>query len=155
MFLVIYQRKNKLYFSTVNKLTDKLTVTNEKMETVKLGYRNKIRSYAFNGWDDFKKIYPELKERFALRILFLENRFKEKTQVKFTVMLLNNPFMDVVIKEFDEDNGVPNDEVASKAIEVFDVSDVHLAEQEFRFNADEINLEDGKTLSWFFDKESE
>ena len=45
MFLVIYKKGNKLYFNTVKRLTEKFTVTNEKFETVKLGYNNKIRSF--------------------------------------------------------------------------------------------------------------
>ena len=99
MFLVIYKKGNKLYFNTVKRLTEKFTVTNEKFETVKLGYNNKIRSFKFDGWEDFKRIREELR-KYSLRMYVACVRYPNKREIKLVLELMKNPFYNIMIEEY-------------------------------------------------------
>lgn len=130
MYLVLYKKKNKLYFNTVDKLTEKFTVTNEYFETVNLGYRNKIASYKFNDWNDFKKIKDELK-KYGLRILISKSCGKGSKSINLVIMLMNNPFYAMTLKKEDYSG---DDEL--KLIEINSIDDWHFAEDEFSFESD-------------------
>ena len=130
MYLVLYKKKNKLYFNTVDKLTEKFTVTNEYFETVNLGYRNKIASYKFNDWNDFKKIKDELK-KYGLRILISKSCEKGSKSINLVIMLMNNPFYAMTLKKEDYSG---DDEL--KLIEINSIDDWHFAEDEFSFESD-------------------
>lgn len=135
MYLCIYKRNNKLYFNVNKKLTEKFCVTNEKMETVKLGYNNKIKSWRLNSMADFKLIIGELKQ-YGLRMLIMQNAFRKVTQVKFTCLLLNNPFYDIVLDEKNIESDIPENEVETQAIELKTKEDWELAEEKFDFQSD-------------------
>lgn len=130
MYLVLYKKKNKLYFNTVNKLTEKFTVTNEYFQTVNLGYRNKIASYKFNDWNDFKKIKDELK-KYGLRILISKSCEKGSKSINLVIMLMNNPFYAMTLKKEDYSG---DDEL--KLVEINSIDDWHFAEDEFSFESD-------------------
>lgn len=130
MYLVLYKKKNKLYFNTVDKLTEKFTVTNEYFQTVNLGYRNKIASYRFNDWEDFKKIKDELK-KYGLRILISKSCEKGSKSINLVIMLMNNPFYAMTLKKEDYSG---DDEL--KLIEINSIDDWHFAEDEFSFESD-------------------
>jgi hypothetical protein len=130
MYLVLYKKKNKLYFNTVDKLTEKFTVTNEYFQTVNLGYRNKIASYKFNDWNDFKKIKDELK-KYGLRILISKSCEKGSKSINLVIMLMNNPFYAMTLKKEDYSG---DDEL--KLIEINSIDDWHFAEDEFSFESD-------------------
>lgn len=140
MYLCIYKKKTKdsykLYFATTNKLTDKIAITNQEFKTVVLGYKNKIQSYKFNELSDLKRIYPELKEKYAGKIYVIENRYKDKTQIKLVVFLLNNPLWEVGIHERDELNEVDEGKCNTRTIEIESIEDWKLAEKEFDFQSD-------------------
>lgn len=130
MYLVLYKKKNKLYFNTVDKLTEKFTVTNEYFQTVNLGYRNKIASYRFNDWEDFKKIKDELK-KYGLRILISKSCEKGSKSINLVIMLMNNPFYAMTLKKEDYSG---DDEL--KLVEINSIDDWHFAEDEFSFESD-------------------
>ncbi len=130
MYLVLYKKKNKLYFNTVDKLTEKFTVTNEYFQTVNLGYRNKIASYKFNDWNDFKKIKDELK-KYGLRILISKSCEKGSKSINLVIMLMNNPFYAMTLKKEDYSG---DDEL--KLVEINSIDDWHFAEDEFSFESD-------------------
>lgn len=130
MYLVLYRKKNKLYFNTVDKLTEKFTVTNEYFQTVNLGYRNKIASYKFNDWNDFKKIKDELK-KYGLRILISKSCEKGSKSINLVIMLMNNPFYAMTLKKEDYSG---DDEL--KLVEINSIDDWHFAEDEFSFESD-------------------
>lgn len=130
MYLVLYKKKNKLYFNTVDKLTEKFTVTNEYFQTVNLGYRNKIASYRFNDWEDFKKIKDELK-KYGLRILISKSCEKGSKSINLVIMLMNNPFYAMTLKKEDYSG---DDEL--KLVEINSINDWHFAEDEFSFESD-------------------
>ncbi len=130
MYLVLYRKKNKLYFNTVDKLTEKFTVTNEYFQTVNLGYRNKIASYKFNDWNDFKKIKNELK-KYGLRILISKSCEKGSKSINLVIMLMNNPFYAMTLKKEDYSG---DDEL--KLVEINSIDDWHFAEDEFSFESD-------------------
>lgn len=130
MYLVLYKKKNKLYFNTVDKLTEKFTVTNEYFQTVNLGYRNKIASYRFNDWEDFKKIKDELK-KYGLRILISKSCEKGSKSINLVIMLMNNPFYAMTLKKEDYSG---DDEL--KLIEINSIDDWHFTEDEFSFESD-------------------
>lgn len=130
MYLVLYKKKNKLYFNTVDKLTEKFTVTNEYFQTVNLGYRNKIASYRFNDWEDFKKIKDELK-KYGLRILISKSCEKGSKSINLVIMLMNNPFYAMTLKKEDYSG---DDEL--KLVEINSIDDWHFSEDEFSFESD-------------------
>jgi hypothetical protein len=105
------------------------------METVKLGYNNKIKSWRLNSMADFKLIIGELKQ-YGLRMLIMQNAFRKVTQVKFTCLLLNNPFYDIVLDEKNIESDIPENEVETQAIELKTKEDWELAEEKFDFQSD-------------------
>lgn len=136
MFLVIYKKGNKLYFNTVKRLTEKFTVTNEKFETVKLGYNNKIRSFKFDGWEDFKRIREELR-KYSLRMYVACVRYPNKREIKLVLELMKNPFYNIMIEECEAVNpDIEGGNTGIKVIELWDESDWKFAEKEFNFSSD-------------------
>lgn len=136
MFLVIYKKGNKLYFNTVKRLTEKFTVTNEKFETVKLGYNNKIRSFKFDGWEDFKRIREELR-KYSLRMYVACVRYPNKREIKLVLELMKNPFYNIMIEECEAVNpDIEEGNMGIKVIELWDESDWKFAEKEFNFSSD-------------------
>lgn len=136
MFLVIYKKGNKLYFNTVKRLTEKFTVTNEKFETVKLGYNNKIRSFKFDGWEDFKRIREELR-KYSLRMYVACVRYPNKREIKLVLELMKNPFYNIMIEECEAVNpDIEEGNSGIKVIELWDESDWEFAEKEFNFSSD-------------------
>ena len=133
MYLCIYKRKNKLYFATVKKLTDKIAITNQDFKTVVLGYKNKIQSYVLKGVDDLKRILPELREKYACNLYILENKYSDKTQIKLVIFLLGNPFWEVALCDKEQANDVEEGKCATKTIQIETVEDVKQAEEEFDF----------------------
>ena len=106
MYLVIYKKGKKLYFNTVKKLTERFLITNQNFETVKLGYRNKIASYKFDGWEDFKKVKEELK-KYGLRMYVAEVKSSTNTMIKFVCELMGNAFYNMAVKDTEETNEIP------------------------------------------------
>lgn len=136
MYLILYKRKNKLYFNYAQKLTDRFTVTNEKFETVKLGYKDKIKSYKFNSWDDFKLIRDELKQ-YGLRMYIAEVKLTDKTQIKLVIELMNNPLYVIVLVENEAQNDdIIDGETGIRVVELFDKSDWDYAQEQFCFESD-------------------
>lgn len=135
LYLCIYKKNNKLYFATTRKLTDRIAITNPEFKTVVLGYKNKIQSWTLNGLSDLQRIYPELKEKYAGKIYVIENRYKDKTQIKLVVFLLNNPLWEVGIHERDEANEVDEGKCSTRTIEIENINDWKLAQQEFDFQS--------------------
>lgn len=136
MFLVIYKKGNKLYFNTVKRLMEKFTVTNEKFETVKLGYNNKIRSFKFDGWEDFKRIREELR-KYSLRMYVACVRYPNKREIKLVLELMKNPFYNIMIEECEAVNpDIEEGNMGIKVIELWDESDWKFAEKEFNFSSD-------------------
>jgi len=133
-YLCIYKKKNKLYFATVKRLSDRIGITNQDFQTVVLGYRQKIRSFPLNVTGDLIRFYPELKRDYAGKIYIIENRFKEKTQIKMVMFLLNNPFWEVALHEREEENDVEEGKCSTKSIEIETKEDIELAEKEFDFS---------------------
>lgn len=140
MYLCIYKKKTKdsykLYFATTNKLTDKIAITNQEFKTVVLGYKNKLQSYVLNDLKDLKRILPELREKYACNMFVLENRYKDKTQIKFVIFLLGNPFWEVAVCNKDEENDVKEDKCLTRTIQIENIKDWELAESEFDFSSD-------------------
>lgn len=137
MFLAIYKRGNKYYFNFVKKLTERFTVTNEKFETVKLGYRQKIESYPFNGWGDFRAVKKILLEKYSLRMYIAEVRFSDKTQIKLVLEMMNNPFYSLVLKETQEENAdVIDGDSGIRVVELWDKTDWDYAQEQFKFESD-------------------
>lgn len=136
MFLVIYKKGNKLYFNTVKRLMEKFTVTNEKFETVKLGYNNKIRSFKFDGWEDFKRIREELR-KYSLRMYVACVRYPNKREIKLVLELMKNPFYNIMIEECEAVNpDIEEGNPGIKVIELWNESDWKFAEKEFNFSSD-------------------
>lgn len=139
-YLCIYKKKSnnghKLYFATTKKLTDKIAITNQEFKTVILSYKNKIQSYRFNELSDLKRIYPELKEKYAGKIYVIENRYKNLTQIKLVVFLLGNPLWEVGLSEIEETNEVEEEKCNTRTIEIESIEDWKLAEKEFDFQSD-------------------
>ena len=137
MFLCIYKRGKKYYFNTVKKLTESFTVINDKMEVVKLGYKQKIASYVFNDWDDFKKIKKYLQANFGLRVFVAQIRTADKTFEKLIIELMKNPFYQLVLAEKEDCNEVTDDEFGNVRIyEIFNFTDWQQAQKEFEFVSD-------------------
>lgn len=136
-YLVIYRKNNKLYHAVVDKLTEKISVTNENFETVTLGYKNKWLSFSINDNESFFNAVKILFKRNLANIYIVKNSFSDCTQIKCTVFLLSNPFWDSVIVEKPEVNElVPEGEVDTKTIVIVDRSDWEYAEKEFDFKSD-------------------
>lgn len=140
MYLCIYKKKTKdsykLYFAVVKKLTEKVAITNQEFKTVVLGYKNKLQSYVLNDLKDLKRILPELREKYACNMFVLENRYKDKTQIKFVIFLLGNPFWEVAVCNKDEENDVEEDKCSTRTIQIENIKDWKLAESEFDFSSD-------------------
>jgi hypothetical protein len=135
LYLCIYKKNNKLYFATTRKLTDRIAITNPEFKTVVLSYKNKLQSWTLNGLSDLQRIYPELKEKYAGKIYVIENRYKDMTQIKVVVFLLNNPLWEVGIHEKKEENEVEEGECSTRIIEINDIDDWRLAQREFDFQS--------------------
>lgn len=137
MFLCIYRRGKKYYSQCVKKLTESFTVVNEHMEAVKLGYKQKIASFAFNGWEDFKRIKKYLQVNFGLKIFILQIRAADKTFEKLFIELMKNPFYELILAEKEEKNEVYEEESANcKAYLIENYSDWKAAQKEFEFESD-------------------
>lgn len=137
MFLCIYKRKNKYYYQTVKKVTESFTVVNENMEAVKLGYKQKIASFAFNGWGDFKRIKHYLQVNYGLRLFVLQIKEANRTFEKLLIELMHNPFYQLVLAEKEEKNEVSEEDTANvKAIEIWGFADWQTAQKEFGFVSD-------------------
>lgn len=134
MYLCIYNKDKKLYFATVKRLTDKSAFTNPEFKTVVVGYNNKIRSFPFNSEKDLIRIYPELKSDYAGRLFVVENRYKDKVQIKLVVCILNNPLWLKVLDDKDIASDIEEGKCATKTIEINSIDDVKLAEKEFDFS---------------------
>lgn len=107
------------------------------MEAVKLGYKHKIASYAFNDWDDFKKIKRYLQANFGLRIFVAQIRTADKTFEKLIIELMKNPFYQLVLAEKEDLNEVSDSEFGNVRIyEIFDFADWQQAQKEFEFISD-------------------
>lgn len=135
LYLCIYRKKKKLYFATVRKLSDRIAITNQDFETVVLGNKNKIQSWCFNSLEDLNRIFPELKEKYAGKIYVIENRYKDMTQIKVVVFLLNNPLWEVGIHEKKEENEVEEGKCSTRTIEINNIDDWRMAEKEFDFQS--------------------
>lgn len=133
LYLCIYKKKNKLYFATTRKLTDRIAITNQNFETVVLGHKNKIQSYVLNGVDDLKRILPELIQKYACNMYILENKYSDKTQIKFVIFLLGNPFWEVALFDKEQTNDVEEGKCSTRTIQIETVEDVKQAEEEFDF----------------------
>ncbi len=136
MYLCIYKEKNKLYFSTVNKLTEKIAFTNPEFQSVIVGYKQKIDSYKINSLGDLARIMPELKAKYAGRIYILENKYSDKTQIKVVIFLLGNPFYELGLFEREEANDVEEGKCSTRTIQIESNEDWTQAENEFDFKAD-------------------
>ena len=134
MYLAIYRKNNKLYFNTVKKLTETFYITNQNFDTVKLGYKNKIESYKFNNWDDFKKIKENLK-KYGLRLYVAEVKSKTNTMIKFVCELMGNAFYNMAVKDTEEENDV-DDNGSVRVVELWDKTDWDYAEEQFNFSDD-------------------
>jgi uncharacterized protein (DUF2164 family) len=134
MYLAIYRKNNKLYFNTVKKLTETFYITNQNFDTVKLGYKNKIESYKFNNWDDFKKIKENLK-KYGLRLYVAEVKSKTNTMIKFVCELMGNAFYNMAVKDTEEENDV-DDNGSVRVVELWDKTDWEYAEEQFNFSDD-------------------
>lgn len=137
IYLCIYKKAEKLYWATVSKLTERIHITNEKMETVQLGYFNIYKHYRLNDFNDLKEILPELRKKFGLSIYILENKYSHMTQIKLIMILLGNPFYQMAL----EDKNIPNPELEEgkfsvRTIEIKDTHDWISAEVEFGFKSD-------------------
>ena len=138
MFLVIYGIGNKRYFGFVKKLSDKITVTNENFETVILGPKQKIKSFKFDGFNDFKRVRPELlKYGFRMYVVKTNDIEDKKIRIKFFAELMRNPFYNLIIEE-KELESVP-EENEPKIIELKSRKDWELAEAELGFKSDFVN----------------
>lgn len=139
MYLCIYKKKTKdsykLYFATVKKLTEKVAITNQEFKTVVLSYKNKLQSYVLNGLNDLKRILPELKEKYACNMYVLENRYKDKTQIKFVIFLLGNPFWEIAVCNKEEVNDVEEDKCSTRTIQIESIEDWKQAEEKFDFSS--------------------
>lgn len=140
MYLCVYKKKTKdsykLYFAVVKKLTEKVAITNQEFKTVVLSYKNKLQSYVLNDLKDLKRILPELIEKYACNMFVLENRYKDKTQIKFVIFLLGNPFWEVAVCNKEEENDVEDEKCSTRTIQIENVDDWKLAEKEFDFSSD-------------------
>ena len=137
MYLCIYKRGKKYYFQAVKKITESFTVINEKMEAVKLGYKQKVESFAFNGWEDFKRIKHYLQVNYGLRMFVAEVRSADKTFQKLIIELMKNPFYTMMLAERDEQNEVTEDETGNvRIMELFSMADWNEAQKEFGFVSD-------------------
>lgn len=136
MYLCLYRKGKKYYFNLSKKLTEKFSVTNQNMDTVILGYKQKFKSFVFNGWDDFKRIKSELK-KYGLRMYVAEVKASDKTFVKLIIELMNNPLYQIVLAEREETNEVSDDETGNvRLIELFKADDWDYAEKEFNFTSE-------------------
>lgn len=136
MYLCLYKKGKKYYFNVVKKLTERFSITNQSMDTVILGYKQKFKSFTFNGWDDFKRIKSELK-KYGLRMYIAEVKAVDKTFVKLIIELMNNPLYQIVLAEREEINEVSDDESGNvRLIELFKSEDWDYAESEFNFTSE-------------------
>ena len=137
MYLCIYKRGKKYYFQAVKKLTESFTVVNANMEAIKLGYKQKIASFAFNGWEDFKRIKRYLQLNYGLRMFVADIKAADKTYQKFIVELMHNPFYELMLAERAETNDVAEDETGNvRLMELFTIADWNMAQKEFGFMSD-------------------
>lgn len=146
--LVIYKKDDKYYFSVVERLPRKQEFYNSKMEKVVLTSKNKVESYQFNGWEDFKKIRDYLRVNFGLKILVINVKAKDKTYQKLFMELMNNPLYNLMLAEREEENEVSEDEMAN--IQAYAIENRHdwlEAQKEFGFESDFVDN--------LFDKEME
>lgn len=138
MFLVIYGIENKRYFGFAKKLSDKMIMTNENFETVVLGPKQKIKSFKFNDFNDFKRVRPELlKYGFRMYIVKTNDVKDKKVRIKFFAELMRNPFYNLIIEEKELEN-VPEDK-EPKIVELKSRKDWELAEAELGFKSDFVN----------------
>ena len=139
MYLCLYKKGKKYYFNVVKKLTEKFAITNQDMESVVLGYKQKFKSFVFNGWEDFKRIKPELKN-YGLRMYIAEVKAKDKTFYKLIIELMKNPLYQMLLAEKEETNDVADENGDIRLIELFDRTDWEYAEKEFNFKSDAVEL---------------
>lgn len=137
MYLVIYGIGDKRYFGFVKRLDEKISMTNENFETVVLSKKQKIKSYKFDSFEDFKRVIPELKKygfrMYVVRTFDMEDK---KERIKFFAELMRNPFYNMVIEERDIDFSKDLNKNEDKIIELFSLEDWYLAEKEFDFKSD-------------------
>lgn len=107
------------------------------MEAVKLGYKQKVESYAFNGWEDFKKLKHYLRVNYGLRMFVADIKAADKTYQKFIIELMKNPFYELMLAERPEANEIKEDETGNvRLIELFGFSEWLEAQKEFGFESD-------------------
>ena len=137
MYLVIYGIGDKRYFGFLKKIDEKLTMTNEKFETVVLSKKQKIKSYKFDSFADFKRVIPELKKygfrMYVVRTIDIKDK---KESIKFFAELMRNPFYNLIIEERELKEIPEFNEEENKIIELKTVDDWYLAEKEFDFKSD-------------------
>lgn len=141
MFLVIYGIGNKRYFGFVKKLSDKMTMTNENFETVVLGPKQKLHSYKFDGFNDFKRVRPELfKYGFRMYVVKTNDIEDKKVRIKFFAELMRNPFYNLIIEEKELEELPENiEENEPKIVELKSRKDWELAEAELGFKSGFVN----------------
>ena len=137
MYLAIYAIGNKRYFGFLKKLSDKITMTNENFETVALTKKERIKSYKFDSFADFKRVIPELKQygfrMYVIRTIDIKDK---KESIKFFAELMRNPFYNLIIEERGLKEIPEFNEETSKIIELKTIDDWYLAEKEFDFKSD-------------------
>ena len=137
MYLVIYGIGDKRYFGFIKRLDEKISMTNENFETVVLSKKQKIKSYKFDSFKDFKRVIPELKKYgFRMYIVRTFDMEDKKERIKFFAELMRNPFYNMIIEERDIDFSSDFSENKDKIIELFSPEDWYLAEKEFNFKSD-------------------
>lgn len=137
MYLAIYAIGNKRYFGFLKKLSDKITMTNENFETVVLTKKERIKSYKFDSFSDFKRVIPELKQYgFRMYVVKTIDIKDKKESIKFFAELMRNPFYNLIIEERELKELPLFDDETSKLIELKNIDDWYLAEKEFDFESD-------------------
>ena len=137
MYLAIYAIGNKRYFGFLKKLSDKITMTNENFETVVLTKKERIKSYKFDSFADFKRVIPEIKQYgFRMYVVRTIDIKDEKESIKFFAELMRNPFYNLIIEERELKELPLFDDDKSKIIELKAIDDWYLAEKEFDFKSD-------------------
>lgn len=143
-YLVIYKKGNKLYHAIVPKLTEKIHITNEKFDTVTLGYKHKLYSFLLSSEKGFFDALKFLRNQGLTQMFIIKNKFAGSEQIKLSIFLLGNPFYDIVLDEkvtieFDKENPPEGNAEETKSIIICDRSDWEYAEKEFDFKSDFVN----------------
>lgn len=104
MYLYFFKKQNKIYYSIVDdeigkKAIEFILPSKKGLTKIRCKSKHIIDEYVIDSYRDITKNKQELKEKYKFRILLIKSELPESDLYKMQLMILDNIFFDVMLKD--------------------------------------------------------